>query len=354
MSTAAPVPAPFLSPEARDMIRRQLQAAEDRNGGRMYTVDAEIDAYLEVVERTRLDHFARQIMPNGRWNGAQRRNVLSYLVTIDGFRLIAERTGKYAGQVGPYWCGADGVWREVWLSDKPPVAAKLGVLRHDFREPLYAVARWMAYVQTNKEGGVTGMWGKMPDLMLGKVAEALALRRAFPQDLSGLYAVEEMEQAANPKPAEAQHEPRPQEGDRLVAAIVAHEEGRQGNGHAPRQQPAAAAQANPSTSPTPTSAPTAAGPAPATPRTPSGSTVAAPSASPTAADIRGARQRNAEARELLDTLAAMADEAQRARIAQAYKRAMDATSRDQALDVLAKVCGDKVKTPAQVPAAHRR
>jgi len=145
--------------------------------------DLELDLFLHACKRTGLDPLMRQIYAIKRKNNKTGKEEMSIQTGIDGYRLIADRTGQYAGSdEATYLLGEDGF---------PDVASVtvyklVGGLRCAFSSS----ARWKEYAQP------TGpMWQKMPFLMLAKCAEALALRKAFPAELSGVYTHEEMMQA---------------------------------------------------------------------------------------------------------------------------------------------------------------
>jgi hypothetical protein len=93
------------------------------------------------------------------------------------------------------WCGPDGQWQDVWLAQEPPAAAKVIVYRRNCSRGFSGIALFREYKQTGKDGGLSGMWAKMPANQLAKCAESLALRKAFPNETSGLYTREEMQQA---------------------------------------------------------------------------------------------------------------------------------------------------------------
>ena len=161
--------------------------------------EATVRAAKAIIARDAPDHIIKLVLyrcaqigcdPMGRMIYAiERKGVWNLQASIDLFRAVAESSHDYAGQLGPFWCGDDGVWVDAWLKKTPPVAAKVGVERNGFKNPLFAVARFDEYAA----GGP--MWAKMPSTMVAKCAEALALRRAFPATLNGLYTSDEMQQA---------------------------------------------------------------------------------------------------------------------------------------------------------------
>lgn len=184
---------------------QQMTALESL--GVQEAMPAEVAMFFDQCQRTGLSPWARQIYMIGRWDSRLRRNKYQVQVSIDGLRLVAERTKEYQGQTAPEWCGPDGQWRDVWLEQQPPAAARVGVWRENFREPTYGVARLAGYMPKKRDGAPSGLWATMPDVMIAKVAEALALRKAFPMELSGLYTGDEMQQADQARQEQAAQEP---------------------------------------------------------------------------------------------------------------------------------------------------
>lgn len=186
-----------MSDEQADLVKRTICAG---------ATDDEMALFLMQCERTGLDPFSKQIHAVKRWDAKKRCEVMSIQVGIDGFRLVAERTGKLDGQEGPFWCGEDGIWRDVWTAKTHPLAAKVVVHRKGCKFPFAGVALWDEYKQEFKDRDsgqmrLTPFWQRMPAAQLAKCAEGLALRKAFPQELSGLYAPEEMGREDSREPA---------------------------------------------------------------------------------------------------------------------------------------------------------
>ncbi len=156
-----------------DLIKRTIA-----NGA----TDDELKLFLYTCEKRRLDPLARQIyfQKRRRKNGPDQMTILT---SIDGYRLIANRTGLYAGNDDPIFDNEDNPSKAT-----ATVYKIVGGLRCAFT----AMARWEQYYPGDDQGF---MWRKMPHLMLGKCAEGLALRKAFPEELGGLYIEEEMHQA---------------------------------------------------------------------------------------------------------------------------------------------------------------
>jgi phage recombination protein Bet len=145
----------------------------------------ELRLFAYACQRTGLDPFSRQIY------AIRRAGKMTIQAGIDGLRSIAERTGQLDGSE-TLWCGDDGVWTDVWLGSKPPAAAKTTIWRKGAGHPFTGVARFQDY------NAGQGLWSKMGATMIAKCSEALALRKAFPADLSGVYSTDEMDQAVEP------------------------------------------------------------------------------------------------------------------------------------------------------------
>jgi phage recombination protein Bet len=140
--------------------------------------DTELKLFLYQCQRTGLDPLTRQIYC------IHRGGRMTIQTSIDGFRVIAERSGDYAGQDEPVY---------AYNPDGSILSCKVTVykFRGDVRYPAATATAFFKEYYPNP----MNLQKSMPHVMIAKIAEALALRKAFPQDLSGLYTNDEMQQA---------------------------------------------------------------------------------------------------------------------------------------------------------------
>ena len=150
--------------------------------------DDELQLFLYQAKRTGLDPLSRQI------HFVKRKDKGTIQTAIDGYRLIADRTGKYAGSDDYLFDEGIPQYLHMQSQHGHPLTATVTVYKmcDGSRVAFTATAGWGEYFPGEKQGF---MWEKMPYLMIGKCAEALALRKAFPAELSGIYTNEEMMQA---------------------------------------------------------------------------------------------------------------------------------------------------------------
>jgi phage recombination protein Bet len=147
--------------------------------------DGELALYLFECERRGVHPLDRLIFPIVR-NEKEGGKRVTFQCSVDYLRAEAADTGEYDGQDEPVFGPAD--------KSGYPEYASVSVYKKGLSRPTTGTARWSEFYPGEKQGF---MWRKMPFHMLAKCAEVLALRKAFPKRLAGLYIPEEM-QAPDP------------------------------------------------------------------------------------------------------------------------------------------------------------
>lgn len=173
------------------LISTQIMGVDARGKGRPIE---DMLFFLNVAKKLQLDPTLRQIYPVYRWDSRLGRERMIIQTGIDGFRLVAQRSRQYGGQDDPTY-KVEEIFDPITGENKKQLVAIVTVYKmvNNERMPVTASARWHEYAQKKSNGEYMGMWVTMPYNQLGKCAEALALRKAFPQDLSGVYISEEMD-----------------------------------------------------------------------------------------------------------------------------------------------------------------
>jgi phage recombination protein Bet len=183
--------------------------------------DDELAVLLYQAKRRGLDPLLGQIRGIKRWNAQKGREVMAVQTSIDAFRLIADRTGKYGGGPAPEFR-----FEEDSKGDRDMVCrftvrklcgnSEAGWTWLDVTDE----ARFKEYCGRNKKGHLTRMWHDKPHVMLAKCAESKTLRRAFPEDLGHLFTDDEMQQADNPVVVAAADVTNPEKAEQVARTTV--------------------------------------------------------------------------------------------------------------------------------------
>ena len=145
--------------------------------------DNEFEVFKMICRRTRLDPTKKQIVAVKRWNKALGKEVMTPQTTIDGYRAIGNRSGTCAGVKTVYHYAPDGSVEGATTIIKKILAS--GVVAE-----FEGYAKMSEYIP--QKAGEDFMYKQKPHVMIGKCSEALAWRRAYPEDMSGIYIEEEL------------------------------------------------------------------------------------------------------------------------------------------------------------------
>lgn len=158
------------------------------------TNNEELQIFLMACQKTQLDPFMRQIYAVKRWDNRLKRETMTIQTGIDGYRLIAERTERYSPGPKPTF----------EYDHQGNLISATAYVKKQTKDGTWHVVEAEAYFdeycqttvdRATGEKKATGMWNNMQRNQLAKCAESLALRKAFPSEMSGVYTKEEMKQA---------------------------------------------------------------------------------------------------------------------------------------------------------------
>lgn len=161
--------------------------------------------FVEHCKATGLNPFKKEVWaiktkPYKNKNGETVEGKVQIMTGIGGFHRIANDKAEYDGfETGLIDINGGFVPQSYPKLDF--IGGWCRVYRKDRRIPIEGVAMLEEYDKSKTENYYPdkGIWRIMKRAMIQKCAESIALRKAFPQELNGLYTQEEMSEEFNQK-----------------------------------------------------------------------------------------------------------------------------------------------------------